>query len=108
MLRLQADGRRMSKQPPYGWEIDPTSAINEKSKNRVPSGLRENPAEQEVIHQIVNLHSADKMGLRAIARYLKSHGVQCRGNGFHHHRIQAILRRWQAANPASGPRQTIE
>lgn len=82
MLRLQASGHRMSKEPPYGWAISPTS----------PDRLTRIPAEQAVIAWIVQLRT-DGLGLRAIARKLARKGYSCRGNGFHHARIKAILRR---------------
>ena len=94
MLRLQADGRRMSKQPPYGWMVDPDSPRDQRSGRR--TGLIENPSEQEAIPLIVELHAKGK-GLRAIARHLAREGISCRGNGFHHGRIKAILRRAESS-----------
>jgi len=90
MLRLQADGRRMSKQPPYGWMIDPDSPRDADSGRR--TGLIANPREQAVIPRIVELHGRG-MSLRAIGRQLAREGISCRGNGFHHSRIKAILLR---------------
>jgi hypothetical protein len=58
-----------------------------------PTGLVENPAEQEIIQQILELH-AKGMGLREIARELDEAGLKCRqAKQWHHRQVRNILRR---------------
>lgn len=84
MLRHQANGRRMSKIPPYGFAIDPHN----------PNRLIENHTEQKIIHQITNLKEAG-LSYRAIARKLKSNNVFCRSkSNWHHTTIKNIYVRF--------------
>ena len=82
MLRHQANGRRMSKHPPFGWTNDPAD----------PARLIEETAEQTVIHRIREL-KRQRMSLRAICRRLKDEGFTCRGNGFNHVTVGRIIDR---------------
>lgn len=82
MLRHQATGRRMSGQPPYGYQRDPSN----------PALLIPEPAEQEIIARIKEL-SASGAGARSICRTLTDDFVQCRGGKWHHRTVQNVLRR---------------
>lgn len=82
MRQHQANGRRMSAIPPYGWTIDST----DRSK-LVPC-----PKEQAVIRQIVR-HRKEGHGFRAIARRLNQTGTPARAAAWNHMAIKRILRR---------------
>jgi DNA invertase Pin-like site-specific DNA recombinase len=86
MLRHQANGRRMSAQPPFGWTIDPAN----------PARLIRQPDEQAVIRRIVRLR-ADGLGYREIARDLEDAGIPCRSGVWYHSTVKGILARAQAA-----------
>ncbi len=83
MLRHQANGRRMSKEPPFGFAVDPTDTAS----------LIENEAEQQTIERIVSMKESD-MSLRAICRQLQSDGIKCRSkNNWHHTTVKKIIER---------------
>ena len=83
MLRHQASGRRMSKQTPFGWAIDPAD----------PARMIENITEQQTIQRIIAMKES-QMSLRAICRRLRAEGIRCRNNdNWHHTTIKSILRR---------------
>jgi len=83
MLRHQASGRRMSKQTPFGWAIDPAD----------PARMIENITEQQVIQHIIAMQESS-MSLRAICRQLESEGISCRNNPkWHHTTVKRILQR---------------
>ena len=63
MLRHQANGRRMSKEPPFGFCVDPDD----------PARLIQHLKEQQTIARIIELKQSD-LTLRAICRQLKSEG----------------------------------
>ncbi len=84
MLEHQRNGRRMSKEPPYGWR---TSRDN-------PSLLEPDPYEQEVIEIVKSLACDPEMSLRAIGRTLTERGFHRRGKpDWPHQIIKRILRR---------------
>jgi hypothetical protein len=81
MLRHQANGRRMSKEPPYGFAVDLDD----------PASLIENTTEQQIIERIIAMNNSD-MSLRAICRQLQSEGAKCRNkNNWHHTTIKNII-----------------
>lgn len=83
MLRHQANGRRMSDEPPFGFAVDPDN----------PACLIENVTEQETIQRIITLKQSG-MPLRAICRQLQSEGAKCRNGGqWHHTTVKSIIRR---------------
>lgn len=82
MLRHQANGRRMSKLPPYGWRLNPEN----------PLLLIRDETEQAVIGRIVELFEK-RYGVRAIARMMDADGVPCRGRTWYHQLIVRILKR---------------
>jgi DNA invertase Pin-like site-specific DNA recombinase len=83
MLRHQANGRRMSGEPPFGFAVDPDN----------PACLIENVTEQETIQRIVTLKQCG-MPLRAICRQLQEEGAKCRNGGkWHHTTVKSIIRR---------------
>lgn len=80
MRRHQANGKRVSAIPPYGWRSTPEQ------------GLEPAPDEHAIIERIV----ADKLagkGPRTIARELTQAGVLCRGGEWQHTTVKRILRR---------------
>ena len=83
MLRHQANGRRMSKEPPFGFAVDPADTAS----------LIENTTEQQIIEQIALMKESD-MSLRAICRQLQSDGIKCRNkNNWHHTTVKKIIDR---------------
>ncbi|AQT68311.1 hypothetical protein STSP2_01470 [Anaerohalosphaera lusitana] len=86
MLRHQANGKRMSKHPPYGFAIDPAD----------PDRLIPSQAEQKVIQRIIILRESG-LPLRAICRQLESEGIRCRNSSWHHTKLQRILQRVDAS-----------
>lgn len=97
--RHQSQGRRMSKQPPYGWEIDPHSAPH-KNPPHLPSGLRPNLAEQAAIARIRELtgqpeyqHENGTPRLHEIARVLEIEGYPARKGGWKHTAVRRICGR---------------
>lgn len=83
MLRHQANGRRMSKEPPFGFAVDPAD----------PASLIENTTEQQIIERIIAMSNSD-MSLRAICRQLQSEGIKCRNkDSWHHTTISSIINR---------------
>lgn len=85
MLRHQASGRRMSKQPPFGWKAD------------LKDELRWVKCEEETtaLELVLGL-GAEGLGPRAAARWMNEHGIKCRGKGWRH---EAIRRIWGRAVP---------
>ena len=84
MLRHQANGKRMSKQPPYGFAIDPDN----------PAGLIENITEQQIIDLIITMKDSG-LSFRAICRQLQSDGIKCRDNpNWHHTTVKRIINRY--------------
>jgi DNA invertase Pin-like site-specific DNA recombinase len=81
MLRHQANGRRMSKEPPFGAMLDPAD----------PKRLIPNPQEQYTIGVIRNLRESRRMGLRAIARELERRGISRRGKSTWSHTLVASV-----------------
>ena len=83
MLKHQSAGRRMSHLTPFGWRRNPEN----------DSLLIEDPAEQEIIEQIVALR---KKGIshRKIGQTLEAEDILSRsGRSFHHSTIRKILKR---------------
>jgi len=73
----------MSKEPPYGFAIDPDDNAR----------LIENTTEQQNINRIIAMNNLD-MSLRAICRQLQSEGIKCRSNvNWHHTTIKKIIGR---------------
>ena len=83
MLDHQANGRRMSKIPPFGTKIDPNDSAR----------LIPDPAEQATIATIRRLHKRG-LGQREIARRLTASGADRRGRtDWSHVLVGRILRR---------------
>jgi len=101
MLEHQRNGRRMSKQPPYGTMPDP----------RDPKRLVPEPEEQHVIRVIRGLHGAGR-GLREIARALELRELKRRGKATWNHCLvkSILLREGLTVNPlpANPPARTPE
>ena len=90
MLRHQANGRRMSKEPPFGFCVDPDD----------PARLIEHLKEQQAITRIIELKQSN-MTLRAICRQLKSEGFRCRTNdNWHHTTVKRIVERFALCTSA--------
>jgi DNA invertase Pin-like site-specific DNA recombinase len=90
MLRHQANGRRMSKEPPFGFCVDPDD----------PARLIQHLREQATITRIIELHQTN-MSLRAICRQLKAEGYRCRTkHNWHHNTVQRIIKRYESCTPA--------
>lgn len=68
MLQYQAGGRRMSKQAPWGWRVDPAN----------PARIIEDDAEMAVARDIVRM-KGEGASLRDIAAWLEQQGVDRRG-----------------------------
>jgi DNA invertase Pin-like site-specific DNA recombinase len=84
MLRHQANGKRMSNLPPYGFAVNPADS----------ACLVECPDEQDIIEQIIKLNKG-KHSLRAICRKLQSEGIRCRSNdNWHHTTVKNIINRY--------------
>lgn len=91
MLEHQRNGRKMSAQPPYGFDID--------SEN--PKRLVRNPTEQSYIATIKGLRRQG-MKLREIARWLEQNGVPRRGKAtWTHQLVKSILIREGLIHPTS-------
>jgi DNA invertase Pin-like site-specific DNA recombinase len=83
MLEHQKNGRKMSAQPPFGFEIDPDN----------PKRLIRNPTEQSYITTIKGLHRQG-LNLRQIARWLEQNNVPRRGKStWTHQLVKSILQR---------------
>ncbi len=81
MLEYQRDGRKMSAQPPYGFDVDP-----ENTKR-----LIQNPTEQSHIVTVKALHQQG-LGLRATARWLEQNKIPRRGKpDWNHQLVKSIL-----------------
>ena len=79
----QHNGRRMSKEPPFGWTVDPHD----------PKALVEAPAEQAILEEIHEFHRSG-MSARKIAGLLTDRHTLCRGRKhWHHNTIARILKR---------------
>ncbi len=90
MLRHQANGRRMSKEPPFGFCVDPDD----------PARLIQHLKEQQTIARIIELKQSD-LTLRAICRQLKSEGFRCRTNdNWHHTTVKRIVERFALCTSA--------
>ncbi len=83
---------------PYGMELDPNSGLSAKG---LPMGLRPCSEEQKNIRRILELRAQD-LGIRQIARRLEDEGRTCRGHGFYHPLIAAIIRRHMPEEGAQG------
>lgn len=95
MRMHQANGRKMSQRPPFGFSVDP-----ENQKRLVT-----NHGEQDVIRTIVSLREDHRMGLRQIARWLEDHNVPRRGKKtWTHQLVKSILQR--AGALSAGKTQT--
>lgn len=82
MRQHQKNGRKMSSNAPYGFDIDP--------KN--PKRLIQNAEEQSTIVTIKALRQQQKMGLRAIARWLEQKKIPCKGSPtWYHQTVKKIL-----------------
>ena len=84
MRHHQAHGRRMSRFPPYGWELDPADP---KAKT-----LRPCPTEQAVVARIRELR-AQGHSLRRIASALDAEGRPCRGRPWRYQTVDRVLKR---------------
>jgi len=81
MRSYQSNGRRMSKEPPWGTRVDP----------KAPGRLIADTEEVATIDTIKELYEGG-MGLRAIARELTKQGVDRRGKTkWNHVLIRRIL-----------------
>ena len=81
MKQHQANGRRMSKECPYGQMVDPSD----------PTRLVDCPEELRAVEAILNRHRAG-YSLRVIAMMLNSDGYKSRGpNGWSHVTIRRIV-----------------
>jgi len=91
MLQHQAEGRRMSKLPPYGTQIDPTD----------PSRLIPCPPELHAIDIIRHLLRKKKLSLRQTVRELETRGIVRRGSSkWTHGFVKAIIDRAENQKPA--------
>lgn len=82
MLRHQANGRRMSKIPPFGFTTDPED----------PTRLLPFDDEQPIVERIKRMH-AEGESYRGIGRRLDAEGLLCRGSHWQHKTIKRILER---------------
>jgi DNA invertase Pin-like site-specific DNA recombinase len=93
MLQHQACGRRMSKQPPYGMELDPDSPpVMHDGIPGQPSGLRKNEKEQAVIARIIKEFDSGE-GLPSIVQSLTKAKIPCRAGRWHASTVRKILLR---------------
>lgn len=88
MQTYQSQGRRMSKQPPYGWEMDPESPPHRRSG--LPSRIRPCDSERRAIREIIALRNGGA-SIRDIARTLESRRVPCRGTNWNKNLVHKIL-----------------
>jgi site-specific DNA recombinase len=88
VLRHQANGIAISKDPPYGKRIGPRRELG----GRMRRTLVDDAGEQEVIERVVTMHKSG-MGLRAIARVLNEDGVTARGRSWRHALVGKIVER---------------
>jgi DNA invertase Pin-like site-specific DNA recombinase len=87
MLEYQANGKRVSDRPPYGWCVDTADSKR----------LVQEPGEQAIIGVIMALHER-KFGLRAIGRQLAAMGHKPRiGEKWLHGTIKRIIERTKRA-----------
>jgi len=94
MRRHQRNGRRMSKETPYGWKDDPNNPPRiDKDGNKVPQMMLVNEEERAVI-EIVVVYFKKGMGMREISRMLVQKGVKSRGGcKWHHNQVRRMLER---------------
>jgi DNA invertase Pin-like site-specific DNA recombinase len=92
MRQHQANGRRMSLHPPYGWEIDPNSPLN---KHGRPGGLRPVPDEQRVIDAIVKEYQLS-VRLRELGQVDQALSPDVLAHQLNQARVPARGRRWCA------------
>jgi site-specific DNA recombinase len=88
VLRHQANGFAVSKDPPYGKQIGPPKELMGKMRKT----LVDDPVELAVIDHIMQLR-ADGLGLREIARRLDDEGIDARGREWNHVTVSRILAR---------------
>ena len=93
-LFYQANGRAMSKIPPYGTREGEPIEVVKNGQTVSQRTLVDDPAEQAVIERIV-LERERGASLRAIAAGLQRDGVPSRGRSWHHGLVKAICRRHQ-------------
>jgi DNA invertase Pin-like site-specific DNA recombinase len=98
MKRHMAEGRRMSKQLPYGYMEDPDAPVEPHRKDPEGGTHRHRvvpcPEEEETIEEIARLWRGG-LGYRAIGRALTSGGRDFRGGAWHHKTIKTLLERHQ-------------
>jgi site-specific DNA recombinase len=83
LLQYQANGKRVSDRPPYGWHVDPANSKR----------LVQDAGEQAIIGVIMGLHGR-KFGLRAIGRQLAALGQKPRtGQNWRHGVVKRIIER---------------
>lgn len=90
MKQHQAQGRRMSSKPPYGWRIARSGPRNPDSG--LPVRLVRDAGEQSLIRRIVALRSQG-LSTRAIAQHFNAEEVTCRGGKWQHGLVAKLLRR---------------
>jgi len=83
MLEYQANGKRVSNLPPYGWQIDPQD-----SKRLVKQH------DEQLIIELILAWRSEGLGYRKIARRLQDQGLKPRtGVSWHHAQIRRIIAR---------------
>lgn len=88
MLRHIANGRAMSKEPPYGMKEGDRIEVGGKMKRTfVPCDQ-----EQAIIGRIMRMHD-QQISAREIARVLQREGVPCRGEAWRHKAVGRIIKR---------------
>jgi len=76
----QANGKLISRHPPYGFRVDPVDA----------KCIIRDKGEQDTIRRIITLHHSG-LGLRAICRHLDELGISARTGAWHHSLIKSII-----------------
>ena len=89
MLRMQRDGRCMSKLVPYGTRAVPLPGRKTK-RGKTAKGLVSVPDEQAIIQRILSMRAS---GPAATARLLNQDGLTIRNRPWHHEDIRRIIKR---------------
>ena len=89
MLQLQRQGRRMGRYAPYGWKVDPLTAMDPK----IPTLILSDPTEQTAMIWIRDL-SADGLSISEIQKEMNiSYREAARASSWSYNAVKRILAR---------------
>lgn len=94
MLRHQANGRAMSKVPPFGKRPGPDRVVKDRTgKETVQRTWIDADEELAIIERIKELRNGGGFGLRQMAKRLNEEGLLIRGRSWNHRTLGRICKR---------------